>query len=372
MRILELLSSPAWTGPAEPMTSVARQLRARGHHVEVAVDGRREGDLRERMAAEGFPPRGDLALSTKGGALVALRDLAALRRAARGFDVVHANFSHDHALAVLAVSRRGGTRVVRTVHSARSLRDRGLQGFLHRRTDGLVAVCEEHARILRERFRVPAERVAAVRGAVDTVAFRPEGPDLRAELGIPAGAPVVGIVSRVKPDRRHLELLDAFGEVARRVPGARLVVVGRGEGLEEVRAGAAERGLGDAVIFAGYRRGPELAAAYRTLDAKVLLAEGNDGTCRALLEGMASGRPGVAWRFGAPAESIVPGETGLLAPEGDVGALAGAISALLADLPRARAMGRAARERMRALYTEEARGAAVEAFLERVRRLPPA
>jgi glycosyltransferase involved in cell wall biosynthesis len=367
MRVLELLASPVWTGPAEPMLSVARELERRGHRVEVAVDTRREGDLRERLAAAGFPPRVDLGLSTRGGPLEILADAARLRRAAREFDVVHANFSHDHALALLAVSRRGGTRVIRTVHSAR-----GLQGMAHRRTDGLVAVCEAHAAVLRDRFRVPAERVVAVRGAVDAALFTPEGPDLRSELGIPPGAPVAGIVSRVKPDRRHLELLDAFRLAVARVPAARLVVVGRGEGLDEVREGVRARGLDGSVILAGYRRGPELAAAYRTLDAKVLLAEGNDGTCRALLEAMACGRPGVAWRFGAPAESIVPGETGLLAPEGDVAALGEALAALLGDPVRARAMGQAARRRMQGLYTEESRGAAVEEFLERVRRLPPA
>ena len=371
MRVLELLSSPVWTGPAEPMASVARELTRRGHHVEVAVDSRREGDLRERLAALGFPPRADLSLSTQGGPLDFLRDLARLRRAARDFDVVHANFSHDHTLALLAVAR-ASTRVVRTVHSARSLADRGLQGWAHRHTDGLVAVCEAHAAILRERFAIPAERVAAVRGAVDADAFSPDGPDLRAELGIPADAPVAGIVSRVKPDRRHAELVLAFQPVARRLPEARLVVVGRGEGLDDLRAHVSRSGLGDRVVFAGYRRGPELAAAYRTFDVKVLLAEGNDGTCRALLEGMAAGRPGVAWAFGAPAESIVHGETGLLAPPDDVTALGEAIGDVLSRPDRGRSLGAAARRRMPALYTEEARGRAVEAFLARVRQLPPA
>jgi glycosyltransferase involved in cell wall biosynthesis len=176
----------------------------------------------------------------------------------------------------------------------------------------------------------------------------------------------------VKPDRRHAELVDAFRGVARRLPAARLVVVGRGEGLDDLRARVARSGLGDRVVWAGYRRGAELAAAYRTFDAKVLLAEGNDGTCRALLEGMASGRPGVAWAFGAPAETIVHGETGLLAPPDDVAALGDAIAGVLSLPDRGRALGAAARRRMEALYTEEGRGRAVEAFLERVRRLPPA
>lgn len=352
------------------MASVCLELRSRGHHIEVGADTRREGDIQERMGALGLPVRPDLALTTKGGPATFLADLFRLRRLCSEFDVLAANFSNDHALALLAAAGRGHCRVVRTVHSSRSLEDRGLQGTLHRRTDGLVAVCEAHARVLREVFRVPAERVAAVRGAVDSAFFSPEGPDLRAELGIAPDAPVVGIVSRVKPDRRHADLLAAFRSVALRMPEARLVVVGRGEGLEAVRSRATGLGITNRVVFAGYRRGAELAAAYRTLDAKVLLAEGNDATCRALLEAMACGRPGIAYRFGAPAESILDGATGRLVPEGDVGALAAAIVELLGDRGRARIWGARARERMQVLYTAEARGAAVEDLFLRVQRLP--
>jgi len=126
------------------------------------------------------------------------------------------------------------------------------------------------------------------------------------------------------------------------------------------------------VIFAGYRRGPELAAAYRTLDCKVILAEGNDGSCRALLEAMACGRPGIAWRFGAPAEAILEGQTGLLVEEGDVAGLATALVALLGAPERARALGASARRRVIEQYGEERRAREVAAFLEHVRGLPPA
>ena len=52
VRILELLSSPVWTGPAEPMASVALALRRRGHQVEAAVDAVRPGDLAARLRAQ--------------------------------------------------------------------------------------------------------------------------------------------------------------------------------------------------------------------------------------------------------------------------------------------------------------------------------
>lgn len=371
MRVLELLASGRWSGPAEPMASVAHELVRLGHLVEVAVET--PGlDLAGALAAQGLAVRGDLALGTKAGALAFLRDLRRLSTVARGFDVVHTNFSHDHLLALIALRRRGEQRVIRTVHSSRSLEPRALQGVGHRATDGLVAVCEAHARVLEERFRVPRERILATRGAVDGASFGPVGPDLRAELGLSPDAPVAGIVSRVKAGRRVEELVDAFRSVVDRLPEARLLIVGRGEGMDDLRVRVNHRGLQREVIFAGYRSGPELAAAYRTFDVKVLLAEGNDGTCRALLEGMATGRPGVAYRFGAPAEAIVDGATGLLVEPGDVGALSDALVELLRAPARARSLGAAARERMLALFTERARGEAIEGFMRHVLALPPA
>ena len=373
MRILELLSSPVWTGPAEPMAALAGWLRGRGHQVEVAVDARRPGDLRERLRALGLPPRDDLALTTRGFPPSVIGDARRLATIGPGFDVVHAHFSNDHAAALLGLRRRRERpRLVRTVHSARSLEPRLLQGVAHRRTDGLVTVCEAHAALLAARFRVSPERILSTRGAVDAEAFRPEGPDLRAELGLEEGQPVAGRVARIKPARRHAELVEAFRQVTDRLPEARLLLIGRGEGLPDLRVQVARLGLERQVVFAGYRQGAELAAAYRTLDVKVLLAEGNDGTCRALLEAMSCGRPGVAYRFGAPAETILDGVTGLLVEEGEVGGLAAALVELLSAPARARALGAAARERMQALYTEAARGEAVEGFLLRLLAMPPA
>lgn len=362
MRILELLASPTWTGPAEPMASVALELARRGHSVEAAVDSVRAGDLRERLRALGLPLREELALSTQSGPLRMAADLRGLRKLSPRFDVIHCNFSHDHLLSLLARAGRSEPRIVRTVHSERSLRARPLQGWVHRRTDGLIAVCEAHARVLREQFGVEPRRVIAVRGAVDSSLFTPQGEDLRRELQIADDAPVAGIVSRVKPERRHRELVDAFRNVLRELPQARLLVVGRGEALLELQSQVARGGMQRGVVFAGYRSGAQLAAAYRTLDAKVLLAEGNDGTCRAMLEAMACGRPVIAYRFGAPAEVIAEGVTGMLLDAGDVSGLGAALLKLLGDRQLCSRMGAAARGRV-ASFTPPARGEAVERFL---------
>jgi len=353
------------------MVSVSAELRRRGHHLELAVDTRRRGDLLVRLQQLGWTPRPGLALSTKSSPWTMAKDVSRLRALSADFDVWHANFSHDHFLSLLA-SRGRGVRVVRTVHSSRSLRARPFQGLGHRLVDGVIAICEAHARILRERFQVPRERVKAIRGAVAADFFVPEGANLRAELQISPDAPVAGIVARIKPDRRHQELIEAFAQVAPELPDARLLLIGRGEGRPSLEAQVARLGLSRQILFAGYRTGGELAAAYRTLDVKVLLAEGNDGTCRALLEAMACGKPAVSYRFGAAAETIVPGETGLLVEEGKVAALGKAIADVLRSPQRAKQWGQAGRARILELYRPAQRADAVEEFFRTVLRLPRA
>ena len=373
MRILELLASPVWTGPAEPMATVARELVRRGHFVEMAVDTMRAGDLATRLRTMGFAVHDELGLSTKGLPLRMAIDVHRLQQVARGFELFHSNFSHDHLLSLIAARRsRARPRVVRTVHSERSLRRRPLQRAIHRKTDGLIAVCESHARELRDRFHLDPRRVIAIRGAVDTSSFAPDGPDLRSELRIPADAPVAGIISRIKPERRHADLIRAFRDVLQHLPEARLVIVGRGEGQPGLVRQVERLKMNASVIFAGYHTGAELCAAYRALDVKAILAEGNDGTCRAMLEAMSCARPVLAYKFGAPAEAIIPEVNGVLVEPGDIGALGGALLRLLSDRHRCTQMGAAARARVAHAFTPSARVDAVEHFLQEILSLPPA
>jgi glycosyltransferase involved in cell wall biosynthesis len=90
-----------------------------------------------------------------------------------------------------------------------------------------------------------------------------------------------------------------------------------------------------------------------------------------MLEAMACGRPVLAYRFGAPAEVIIPGVSGLLVEPGDVRGLGGALLVLLTDRDRCAQMGAAARARVARVFTESARADAVESFLREVLLLPP-
>jgi glycosyltransferase involved in cell wall biosynthesis len=104
-------------------------------------------------------------------------------------------------------------------------------------------------------------------------------------------------------------------------------------------------------VFAGYR--DDVAALLAGCDVFCLpsLAE---GLPLVVLEAMLQARPVVATPVGGTAELVVDGETGVLVPPGDAGALAHALSDLLADPARARRMGDAGRARVLAEFSEAA------------------
>ena len=171
------------------MASVAAQLRARGHEVALAVERLRAGNLVERLGAMGFTLRDDLELSSKSGPRRRpLPDVRRLSAASRRYDVPARELPRTTTRPPLpalaaprgAPPRADGARVARGSAAATA----GSTAA----ADGVVAVCEAHARALVDRLRVPEERVLATRGAVDADAFRGRARP-RAELGIPAARP---------------------------------------------------------------------------------------------------------------------------------------------------------------------------------------
>jgi len=370
---LLMVSSSSRTGPAEGLISLAHELRSQGIDARFAGDTIRPGEnLGEHLALAGVPWETGLRLSRKVRLGDLFHDAAALASFARAgrYDVLHAAFAHDHALALWAArrSRSPDLRVVRAAQrrvdvTAGALRQRL---WALRRSDGVVV---HSARYRADLLSAGLEerRVAQVSAGVDANAFSPgRAPHLRERWGIPPTASLAGIVARMKAERGHRALLRAFAQVERNLPDAWLVLIGRGEDEAALRALAAELRL-SRVVFGGYWRGPALVEAYRALDVAVWLREGNDGACRGVLEAMACAVPVVAGDDGAPPELV--GETGKVVRAGDPASIAGALSGLLADRSRARQLGQAARERALAFTPRRAADETLS-FWRRLRDLP--
>jgi len=355
LTVLHLVANRWWTGSAEPVIRLSTGLRARGHRVLLGLIA---GDRFEQKAREaGLEPLPGLSLEVRGNPVHALGDLRRVRRVVRAesVDVVHVHHSHDHWLGWLARGRAG---LVRTFHNARAVRLAWPSPWLYRRTDALIAVSRE----IEERGRragIPPSLLSRVDGVVDLGRFEDgDAAAIRKEFDL-GSAPVVGCVARLAPHRGHELLIRGFRQLLSDYPHARLLLVGKGEARAHLEGFVAELGLAREVRFTGYRDA-DLPGVLQALDAFALMGAGSDESCRAALEAMAAGRPVVGRRVGALPEAVVHGVTGLLVDDDRPESVAAALRALVAEPERAAAMGRAGRERARALFGPDAHAAQVE------------
>jgi glycosyltransferase involved in cell wall biosynthesis len=147
----------------------------------------------------------------------------------------------------------------------------------------------------------------------------------------------VGVLERYKAVD---VLADAWRLVASRVPGAELHLVGRGTLAEVPQRLVAE--LPGAVRWSPSLRTEEVATALD--DATVLvLPSRSEGLGRVVIEAFCRGRGAVGSRVGGIPDLVTDGETGLLVPPGDAGALANALERALTEPGLAAALGAAAR-----------------------------
>jgi glycosyltransferase involved in cell wall biosynthesis len=177
---------------------------------------------------------------------------------------------------------------------------------------------------------------------------------LRAELGIAADQPLIGIVARLVPIKAHEVFLTAAAKVRAAMPSATFLIVGDGERRAELEALARSLGIADATRFLGWRE--DMREVNADLDVAALCSN-NEGSPVALIEAMAAARPVVSTRVGGVPDVVHDGVSGLLVPAGDADAFADALLQLLRDPARAAAFGQAGRE---AVYPRHSSGRLVQ------------
>lgn len=174
---------------------------------------------------------------------------------------------------------------------------------------------------------------------VDSDVFRPD-PAARARVRAQyalGDSPVIVCVSRMVARKGQDVLVAALPEVRRRVPGARLLLVGDGPHRRHIERRVHSQGLGDAVIFAGKQPWSQTPAHYAAGDVFAMptrtrlggLEPEALGIC--YLEAAATGLPVVAGDSGGAPDAVLQGENGFVVPGLDSAAVADAICTLLVD-----------------------------------------
>jgi phosphatidyl-myo-inositol dimannoside synthase len=212
----------------------------------------------------------------------------------------------------------------------------------HARASGARSVRVTHPGVDAEHFS-PAAASRVTRAELGDGGPRPSG------AGATAVGPVLLSVARLVPRKGVDTMITALPAVVAMHPGLRYVVVGDGPDRERLSALAAAHGVAAHLRIVGGVSNDQLPAYYASANLFVLASRELPGVADAegfgivLLEAQACGTPVIAARSGGMPDALRAGETGLLVPPDDPGALAAAVLELLGDPPRLRAMGEAAR-----------------------------
>ena len=263
--------------------------------------------------------------------------------------VVHCHDQYSNFFSALS-ARLAGVPVViaskRWLHSP--LRYRVANGVGFRASTKVLANSESVAASLRRDDRLGDDRVVVVPNFVDDLAFEAPAESVRhgwaRELELDDDAMVVGIVASLLPIKDHATLIRAISLLTPDWPALRLVVVGKGPELENLRRLAGELGIANVVRFAGLR--PQLPSFHFLFDISVLSSV-SEGFPNSLVEAMAAGRPIVATDVGGVRDAVRDGENGILVPPADPPAFAAAVRTLLSDPAKRQRMGAAGATRAR-------------------------
>jgi glycosyltransferase involved in cell wall biosynthesis len=246
-----------------------------------------------------------------------------------------------------------------------------LHHWLFEKQTGLIITVstEQRDMILRAHPSL-GDRIRVIFGGVNPERFRPDLPGaalVRADMGEKPDSAVAGIVAHLGYNRGHSWLLKAAPAVVEAVPNATLWIVGQGEIKYELREELRKPQYRRRVLMTGYRSA-DLPETYAAMDVGLLLGLGSEGSARAALEAMASGRPVIAVRKGSLCDTITDGKDGILVAENDVPSLQDALVRLLSNREEARRMGFAAREKILREFTENHRAAkTMAAYLDATR-----
>lgn len=374
MKILQTNFHRGWGGQPARILMMSRSLAARGHQVTIAAP---RGSLLAGRAREAGLPVFDAPAFRKPKLLhSALRDIAVMARHLKSerYDLIDAHGSQDLWTCVVARRLAGRTApLVFTRHNTKRVVEHPANDWLYRRqVDHLIVASGSVLERYEPFFRSGAlsrDRVSIVQSAYRSDRFHPgvDGGRVRAELGLAADAPLVGVVGRLVEDKGQDDFLRAAAIVLGRRPAARFVLVGTGPSEAALKDLAADLDLVRAVQFLGFRDDvPEVTAA---LSVSVLPSIDCDASSAVLKEALACGVPAVATSIGGATEILQDGRTGLIVPPRAPERLAGAILTLLDDRALARDMGKAGSLDVAARFTpDRLADGTLRAYEEAVRR----
>ncbi|MBR6470319.1 MAG: glycosyltransferase family 4 protein [Victivallales bacterium] len=266
------------------------------------------------------------------------------------FDVVHTHASKAGIVGRVAARKAGVPVVVHTVHGQAfhpyqsSLKNKiyiAAERFAAKYCDRIYAVAQAMIDQCVAAGVAPREKYQVVYSGMDLQSFvnAKRSPELRAKLGIPEDAPVVGMLARLFELKGHDCMIAAAPKIVAEIPNVRFLFIGDGILREQFQAEIARLGLTEHFVFAGLIPPEQVPAYLAQVDILAHLSL-REGLPRACVQALASGKAVVAYPLDGTPEVVLDGETGLLGEPENVDQVAANVLRLLQDNDLRERLGR--------------------------------
>lgn len=335
MRIIHSEAATSFGGQEHRVFKEMVAMRERGHYLEAICQS--DAELTERLREAGFVVH----TLVMDGTINIVRGVFTIKKILQAgqFDVLNTHSRQDTLIAAPAGRLAKVPLIVRTRHLASPVGSLLNYTWLPHR----VTTVSHHVRRQLLGRGVPPDHVEAIYTPV-VLTPRLAYSSLRNELKLSAEAILVGCVAVLRPNKGHLELINAMLPLLRTRPKLHLVVAGGGSpAFEQLQAHITHSGLGERVHLLGTRRDvPNVLAG---LDI-FCLATRQEAMGTAFLEAAASGLPVIGTDVGGVGEMMQPGVTGLLVRLDDAQALQNALIQLIDSPELRKRMGQAGYDRV--------------------------
>jgi glycosyltransferase involved in cell wall biosynthesis len=326
LRILMLTSETSWGGGETQIDLLMRGLLDNRYGVALAAPRGSRIAWRARTLDVMVHP-----LSISGGfdagAAVRLRRIVKRDR----YDIVHSHSSHAHSIAFLStLALPARPRLVVSRRVAFPPATNFVSRMKYDRGADLYLAISAGVRDVLAAAGVVQRKIEIVPSGIDLEKFSTAGDRaaVRRELGLPDGAPVIGTIGALVPNKAQADLIRAAHLLVKRFPNIHLLIVGEGQLRESLQSLARDLNLGERIIFTGFR---EDSLALLSLCDCFVIPSMLEGLCTSIMDAQVLGIPVVASGTGGIPDLIDDGVSGLLVAPRQPDRLAAAIERMLAE-----------------------------------------
>lgn len=355
IKVLNIITLFSVGGATETVVSMAEGLNKKGYDVHIATGPNlpTEGSMYETANRLNIPVYTFENLKRAINIIDDVRIILELARFIRknNYDIVHTHSSKAGVVGRLAAWLAGTKVRLHTIHGLPFHRYESwfvrnsfklIEKFAALTCTKLVAVTHTIVDVMVKNHLAPREKFAVIRSGFNIdeyINFNPDVSALRKKYNLNDDDIVIGKVSRFSILKGHKYLVNAFGEISKKNPKTKLLLIGNGEIENSLREMVKQMNLTDRVIFTGLIQPEEIPSAIAVLDILVhtsLL----EGLARVLPQAIMMEKPVISFDLDGAHEVIKDGINGfLIEPENDA-MLSDRILDLVSNPEKAKEFGR--------------------------------